>query len=95
MHFTIGAVPREEYEASHDADLNNARAAGSGNRWSAAENGGRSTRPQPPGKVHRDRRGETVNATPERAYTKRLLLASPVPNPERQAARRREYWQLS
>lgn len=38
--------------------------------------------------------GETVTATPTHPYTQRLLLASPVPDPERQAARRREYMRL-
>ncbi|WP_347753747.1 ATP-binding cassette domain-containing protein [Agrococcus sp. ProA11] len=39
--------------------------------------------------------GETVTSAPEHPYTKKLLLASPVPDPERQAARRQEYMQLS
>lgn len=38
--------------------------------------------------------GATVTSEPEHPYTKKLLLASPVPDPERQAVRRREYMQL-
>lgn len=39
--------------------------------------------------------GETVTSTPEHPYTQKLLLASPVPDPDRQAARRQEYMQLN
>jgi len=39
--------------------------------------------------------GEVVTSTPEHEYTKRLLLASPIPDPVRQARRRREYAELS
>ncbi len=38
--------------------------------------------------------GAMVTSKPEHPYTKKLLLASPVPDPERQAKRRKEYMQL-
>lgn len=47
------------------------------------------------GEIIETGRGETVTSTPTHRYTQKLLLASPVPDPERQAARRREYMQLS
>ncbi|WP_105969099.1 ATP-binding cassette domain-containing protein [Streptomyces geranii] len=37
----------------------------------------------------------TVTSTPEHPYTQRLLLAAPVPDPERQAARRAERRRLA
>lgn len=39
--------------------------------------------------------GAIVTSTPEHPYTKKLLLASPVPDPRRQAVRRHEYMQLN
>ncbi|GAA1419290.1 ATP-binding cassette domain-containing protein [Agrococcus citreus] len=39
--------------------------------------------------------GEIITSTPTHPYTQKLLLASPVPDPERQAARRREYMRLT
>lgn len=39
--------------------------------------------------------GEKVTSTPEHPYTQRLLLASPIPDPARQAQRRHEYAQLA
>jgi peptide/nickel transport system ATP-binding protein len=38
---------------------------------------------------------EVVTSEPSEAYTQKLLLASPVPNPSRQAERRRHYESLS
>lgn len=38
--------------------------------------------------------GDTVTTTPSEPYTQRLLLASPVPDPARQAARRERYMSL-
>ncbi len=39
--------------------------------------------------------GDAVTSQPQHPYTQRLLLASPIPDPVRQAARRREYAALS
>ncbi len=38
--------------------------------------------------------GDVIMSAPEHEYTKRLLLASPIPDPVRQARRRREYAEL-
>ncbi|WP_327030208.1 ATP-binding cassette domain-containing protein [Micromonospora sp. NBC_01740] len=39
--------------------------------------------------------GDTVTSRPRHAYTNRLLMASPIPDPARQAERRRQYAALS
>lgn len=39
--------------------------------------------------------GDVVTSAPEHEYTKRLLLASPIPDPVRQARRRKEYAELT
>lgn len=39
--------------------------------------------------------GDVVTSQPEHPYTQKLLLASPIPDPKRQADRRREYASLS
>ncbi|MEO7589386.1 MAG: ATP-binding cassette domain-containing protein [Arachnia sp.] len=39
--------------------------------------------------------GDQVTSAPEHPYTQRLLLASPIPDPLRQAERRREYAELA
>ncbi|MGO1385714.1 MAG: ATP-binding cassette domain-containing protein [Arachnia sp.] len=39
--------------------------------------------------------GDVVTSTPEHEYTRRLLLASPIPDPVRQARRRKEYAELT
>ncbi len=47
------------------------------------------------GKIIENGDGDVVTSQPQHPYTQRLLLASPIPDPARQADRRREYAQLT
>jgi peptide/nickel transport system ATP-binding protein len=46
------------------------------------------------GKIIEHGDGDVITSAPSTPYTQRLLLASPVPDPERQAARRAQYMSL-